>query len=124
LGQRRARMRSGSLGLRVGIAAGPVTAGVIGRRRLAYDVWGDTVNLASRLQSTAEAGSIQVSDATVRLLDGSLPFEPRPSVEIKGKGRMTTYVLDPDLVKADRQLLASLLAPDPPAGPAQAPVGP
>ena len=85
--------------------SGPVTAGVIGTDRMQYDVWGDTVNVASRMESTSEAGRIQVSEAFSLALrndksdkDDSIviPSETRErgSIEIKGKGTMKTFWLE------------------------------
>jgi len=80
---------------RIGIHCGPITAGVIGTARLQYDVWGDTVNVASRMESTSEPGRIHVSEAFAEALAGA-PYSivERGSVEIKGKGQMTTYWLE------------------------------
>ena len=81
------------LNLRVGIDSGPVVAGVIGRTKFGYDVWGDTVNTASRMQSHAPSGAIQVTERTYRRLEDGFLFERRTGVVVKGKGQMTTYVL-------------------------------
>jgi adenylate cyclase len=86
------------LRLRIGIATGPVIAGVIGRRKFAYDLWGDTVNVASRMESTADPGCIQVTGATYGQLEGRFAFVRRDGVEVKGKAPMTTYVLDPSRI--------------------------
>ena len=80
--------------LRTGIASGPVVAGVIGHRKFSYDVWGDAVNLASRMESTGVPGMIQVAGSTWMLCGERYPFTPR-DVEVKGLGRLRTYLLDP-----------------------------
>ena len=72
---------------RIGIALGPVVAGVVGRRKFAYDVWGDTVNLASRLESTGQPGRILVSAVLAERLAGRYAFGPVELVELRGKGQ-------------------------------------
>jgi guanylate cyclase len=81
------------LQLRIGLASGSVVGGVIGRRRILFDLWGDTVNIASRMESSGVAGRIQVAQSTRDLLAGSYAFEEREPVEVKGIGRMTTYLV-------------------------------
>ncbi|MEM7428525.1 MAG: adenylate/guanylate cyclase domain-containing protein [Pseudomonadota bacterium] len=88
-----ARARDADLNIRIGIATGPVAAGVIGQAKFAYDVWGDTVNLAARLESHGEAGRIHVSGQTRDRLDGVFDFEKRPEIDIKGVGSTQTWFL-------------------------------
>ena len=82
-----------ALCMRIGIHSGPVVAGVIGKSKFIYDLWGDTVNTASRMESHGLPGRIQVSSAFRDLLGDAFVFEKRGEVEIKGKGLMTTYFL-------------------------------
>jgi adenylate cyclase len=79
--------------VRIGIASGPVVAGVVGTRKFFYDVWGDAVNTASRMESTGEAGKIQVAPKTHELLAGRFELEERGSIEVRGKGPMRTWFL-------------------------------
>ncbi len=80
------------LELRIGLASGPVVGGVIGQRRLLFDLWGDTVNTAARMQSSGVPGRIQVAPSTWERLRAAFTFEER-TVEVKGIGAMTTYLL-------------------------------
>jgi adenylate cyclase len=88
-----AEARGLDLEIRAGLHFGPVVAGVIGRRKFLYDLWGDTVNVASRMESTASPGEIQASEAVYHRLHDEFTFEERGEVEIKGKGRMRIYRL-------------------------------
>ncbi|MBW2454905.1 MAG: adenylate/guanylate cyclase domain-containing protein [Deltaproteobacteria bacterium] len=81
------------LSLRIGIDSGPAVAGVIGEAKFAYDLWGDTVNTASRMESQGHAGVIQVTEACYRQLQEHFVLEPHGELEVKGKGRMKTYWL-------------------------------
>ncbi|XP_029929603.1 adenylate cyclase type 1 isoform X2 [Myripristis murdjan] len=80
--------------LRVGINVGPVVAGVIGARRPQYDIWGNTVNVASRMDSTGVPGKIQVTEDVYRLLNTNYDLVCRGKVSVKGKGEMLTYFLE------------------------------
>jgi adenylate cyclase len=94
-----AAMRSvdevGHLGLRlrIGINSGPVVAGVIGRKRFLYDLWGDAVNTASRMESHGTSGQIQITRATKELLEDEFVCEPRGTISVKGKGEMEAWYL-------------------------------
>jgi urea transport system substrate-binding protein len=79
--------------LRIGINTGPVIAGVIGMKKFIYDLWGDTVNVASRMESQGIAGGIQVTQATYERLKNQYILEKRGIIEVKGKGEMLTYWL-------------------------------
>ena len=79
--------------LRVGLASGPVVAGVVGSRRFFYDVWGDAVNIASRMESTDSVGRIQVPEAVYQRLKDDFVLQERGHIEVKGKGLMRTWYL-------------------------------
>lgn len=79
--------------LRIGLAAGPVVAGVVGARRFFYDVWGDAVNVASRMESTDHEGRIQVPNDVYERLKDDFVFQERGDVDVKGKGVMHTWYL-------------------------------
>jgi adenylate cyclase len=84
-----------TLNVRIGVHTGPVVAGVIGRHKFIYDVWGDTVNVASRLESHGVAGRIQVSERVRQALADRFAFEPRGTIDLKGKGLTTAFLLVP-----------------------------
>jgi class 3 adenylate cyclase len=81
------------LSLRIGIHTGPAVAGVIGKKKFIYDVWGDTVNTASRMESHGEPGTIHVTEAVHTRLEPKYEFLPRGEIDVKGKGRMRTWYL-------------------------------
>ncbi len=82
-----------SFTMRIGINTGPVIAGVIGQKKFIYDLWGDTVNIASRMESTGIAGEIQVTQSTYEILKNYYGFDCRGEIAVKGKGMMITYLM-------------------------------
>jgi len=81
------------LRMRIGLHTGPVVAGVIGAKKFAYDLWGDTVNLASRMESHAQPGAILVTAATYECLRDQYLFQPSRMIRVKGKGEVLSYRL-------------------------------
>lgn len=96
--QKAAPSFEGELGIRIGIHTGPVVAGVIGRSKFSYDIWGDTVNLAARMESHGSVGRIHVSSDFVDVLNkqssGSWTVIERGNIEVKGKGKLKTYWIE------------------------------
>lgn len=89
----RVPFRGRQLQFRMGINSGEVIAGIIGLKKFHYDIWGDAVNTASRMESHGEPGKIQISRATFLLLKDDFICEPKGTLEIKGKGLMETWCL-------------------------------
>ena len=84
-----------NLSIRIGIHTGPLVAGVIGTKKFCYDIWGDTVNIASRMESHGKSGYVHVSKETYELVKSQFRFEEPRCIEVKGKGLMETYLLKP-----------------------------
>lgn len=85
--------------MRVGIHTGPVVAGIVGVKKFQYDIWGDTVNTASRMESAGKAGNVNISQATYEILkdDQQFTFESRGKIEVKGKGEMEMWFVSKSL---------------------------
>lgn len=90
------------VGIRIGLAAGSAVAGVVAQKKFGYDVWGDAVNLASRVESACEPGDILVTDALRNALGGDFVFDGRRDVDLKGKGVVTLWSLVGEAVAATR----------------------
>ena len=85
--------RNRGVRIRIGLNCGPVTAGIIGTKKFAYDLWGDTVNIASRMESHGIANAVQVTEATYKRLRHKYAFQRRGIIHVKGKGALCTYFL-------------------------------
>ena len=83
--------------MRVGIHTGPVVAGIVGIKKFQYDIWGDTVNTASRMESSGEVGKVNISESTYELVKDEFSFEERGEIEAKGKGKMRMYFVSEKL---------------------------
>lgn len=93
INRRRARLRLVGWNVRIGIHSGPVIAGIVGRRRFLYDVWGDAVNIAARMEAAGAGGRINVSAAVYERTKSLFDFEPRGSIEVKNKGKLDQFFL-------------------------------
>jgi class 3 adenylate cyclase len=94
IAERRARPGALPLQVRIGIHSGPVIAGIIGRSKFAYDLWGDTVNIASRMESSGEPGRVNVSEATYNLVKARFACTSRGALPVKGKGEVAMYFVE------------------------------
>lgn len=94
----KARIEKGSpfFTMRVGVHTGPVVAGVVGLDKFAYDIWGDTVNIAARMENTGEVGKVNISAHTYELIANAAEFRfiPRGMVQTKGKGKLQMYFVE------------------------------
>jgi class 3 adenylate cyclase len=86
--------------IRIGINTGPVVAGVVGTKKFAYDIWGDTVNVASRMESMSEPGKINISENTYALIKDDFDCEYRGEIEAKNRGKLKMYFVQQAKVKA------------------------
>ncbi|MGB7860158.1 MAG: adenylate/guanylate cyclase domain-containing protein [Acidimicrobiia bacterium] len=82
------------IAFRIGVNSGPVVAGIIGTKKFSYDLWGDSVNVASRMESSGSEGRIQITATTKDLVDERFVCEPGGVVDVKGKGQMNVWFLD------------------------------
>jgi adenylate cyclase len=93
MAKRKMEMGNNTFGIRIGINSGNVVAGIVGVRKFAYDIWGDTVNIAARLEQNSEEGRINISEATYQLVKDKYLCEPRGKVVAKNKGNLDMYYL-------------------------------
>jgi class 3 adenylate cyclase len=99
------RQRGTNLQFRIGLNSGPVVAGVIGSTKFIYDLWGDTVNVASRLESTGVPGAIHVTESIYTKLCGAYTFEERGLIEVKGKGKLPCWIMRKQVVESNTSVV-------------------
>jgi class 3 adenylate cyclase len=102
LNQQRKKQGLPTFECRIGIHSGPVVAGIVGIKKFAYDIWGDTVNIASRMESSSETMKINISGSTHELIAGSVPCLQRGKIEAKNKGLIDMYYIDTENIPAVR----------------------
>ena len=95
--------------LRIGINSGPVIAGIIGKKKYVYDLWGDTVNVASRMETSGAPGKIHVTENTYQLIKDEYSVTKRDPIQIKGKGLMQTYFINPEFGTPGKMFVAGSL---------------
>ncbi|HMY67768.1 MAG TPA: adenylate/guanylate cyclase domain-containing protein, partial [Leptospiraceae bacterium] len=78
----------------IGISTGPLVAGIVGKKKFAYDVWGDTVNIASRMESSGESGRINISRSTYKIIKNEFICRARGKIQAKNKGKLDMYFVD------------------------------
>ena len=84
--------------IRIGLSSGPVVAGVVGSKKFAYDIWGDTVNIASRMESMSEVGKVNISEETYHLIKHNFQCEYRGEFEVKNRGKLKMYFVNTELL--------------------------
>ena len=84
----------GSFDIRIGINTGPVVAGVVGTKKFAFDIWGDTVNIAARMESSSEPGRINISEDTYKIVQSEFSCEYRGELAVKNRGHLKMYFVD------------------------------